>query len=106
MNENRWEEIKNLVKNKFELEKEERVKEEEKDIERLIFQGPLGRMKLEWVNKPRVIDIKTSGSSKRGGGTAKNIEKIYSKDETVSYLKAFTDKDDQWVEIEAGDILG
>lgn len=106
MNEDRWEDITNLVKTKFKLEKEERVKEEEKDINRIIFEGPLGKMKLEWVNKPKVIDIKTSGSSKRGGGTAQKIEKIYSKDESVSYLKAFAYKDNTWVEIEAGDILG
>ncbi len=105
MNENRWEDIKSLVKNKFELEKEERVKEAEKDIERLIFQGPLGRMKLEWVTKPRVIDIKTSGSSKRGG-VAQKIEKVFSEDETVSYLNAYVIQNDAWVEIEAGDALG
>lgn len=105
MNEERWEDIKNLVKNKFKLEKEERVKEAEKDIERLIFQGPLGRMKLEWITKPRVVDIKTSGSTKRGG-VAQKIEKVFSQDETVSYLDAYVFKDDVWVEIEAGDALG
>jgi hypothetical protein len=104
MNEDRWEEIKHLVKNKFELEKEEKVKEEEKEIERLIFQGPLGRMKLEWITKPRVIDIKTSGSSRRGG-VAQKIEKVYSQDEFVSFLKAFVYQNNAWVEMEAGDAL-
>lgn len=105
MNEARWDEIKTLVKNKFELEKEEMVKEEEKEIDRLIFQGPLGRMKLDWVTKPRVVDIKTTGSAKRGGGTAQKIEKVYSKDESVTYLKAYAEKEGTWVEIEAGDLI-
>ena len=105
MNEEKWENIKNLAKNKFEVTKEEKAKEAEKEIERLEFEGPLGKMKLEWVISPRVLDVKTSGSAKRAGATAQKLEKIYSKDEKVSYLKAYVFKDDRWVEMEAGELL-
>lgn len=105
MNEKRWEEIKNLTKNKFKVLNEEKITEEEKEIERIEFAGPVGRMRLEWVTKPKVLDVKTSHSAKRAGGAARKVEKVYSEDEFVSYMKVYVLKDDQWVEMEAGDLF-
>jgi hypothetical protein len=106
MNEAKWEEIKNLAKKKFKVLNEEKVKEGEKEIDRIEFEGPLGRMKLEWVTKPKVLGVKTSHAAKRAGATAQKVEQVLSETEKVNYLKAYVLKDENWVEMEAGEMFG
>ena len=99
MKQERWEQVKSLIKSKFKVLSEGQEKEEEKEIEKIEFISPLGQLKLEWIQKPRVLDIKTSHSAKRAGAVAEKIEKVLSKTEKVSYLKAYILKDEDWLEI-------
>lgn len=99
MTEERWQQIKDLIRKKFEVLSEEKRKEENKEIETVEFQGPLGKMKLEWIIKPKVLEIRTSHAAKRAGGAAGKIEPVLSKTEKVNYLKAYVFEDGEWVEI-------
>ena len=54
MTRERWEQILGNIKDNFEIEEHEKeyIKDEGGiDIEYVIFQGPLGRMRLEFVEK-------------------------------------------------------
>lgn len=66
----------------------------------LIFNGPLGKMKLERVTKPRVVGEKSFGGSKYGA--ASGVEKIYSEDEFVNVLKVYREVDGEWEEVDEG----
>ena len=101
----KWEEIKGLTKDKFEVLDEGKDLIAEADgggqIEFLVFNGPLGKMKLEFTIKPRVLGTKTLYS--KLAGSAAKIQYQYSPDEMVSFLKAYKwdDQDDNWVKMEA-----
>lgn len=69
-------------------------------LERIEFSGPLGKMKLEREIRPRVEDKKTLYSRRIGGKTTEDY--VYSKEETVSKVKAYkwNERSNEWVEIE------
>ena len=101
----RWENIKGQIKDSFEVEDEGRQHQDEYggvDIEFIIFTGPLGRMKLEFITKPVVLDKKTTYSRRIGSET--KVDYVYSEDEKTSRLVAYKwdDGQEEWVEIEAG----
>ncbi|MFA5317899.1 MAG: hypothetical protein WC323_00265 [Patescibacteria group bacterium] len=99
----KWENIKGMIKDQFEVEDE--GKEELEDapnstMEFIIFNGPLGKIKLEYIVKPVVLDKKTIGSRRIGSETT--VEYIYSDDEFSNTFKAYKwdDDRDDWVEME------
>ncbi|NIP32571.1 hypothetical protein GWN26_04570 [Candidatus Saccharibacteria bacterium] len=103
MQDEKWKEVVGMVKDKFEVIEEEEEPMEDiprSKIERIVFEGPLGKMKLERETKPVVLDKKTT-YSKRMGDTA-TVEYVYSEDEYAHKFKAYAWKGDDWVEIEAG----
>jgi len=109
MTQEKWQDIVNLIKDKFEIEDE--GEEELEDIpdgkiEFIIFSGPLGRMRLEYTTKPVILDKKTIGSRRIGSETA--VQYIYSKDEMSQTFKAYKWEDDQdnWVEMEQESLGG
>lgn len=51
------------------------------------FIGPMGKIKLEWVEKARLLEEKTTYSNRIGSQV--KINKIYSEDEKVNYLNAY-----------------
>jgi len=71
------------------------------DIEFIEFMGPLGRMKVEFVVKPVLLDKKTTYS--RRGGSDTGVEYVYSKDEKKYTLMAYSwdDGENDWTEIDA-----
>jgi len=92
-----------MVKDKFDVMEE--GEEPIEDIPRskkefLIFEGPLGRMKVERETKPVVLDKKTT-YSKRMGDTAA-VEYVYSEDEYAHKFHAYVWQGNDWVEMEAG----
>lgn len=100
----KWEEIVGEIKDKFEVEKHDREHLEEEggvDIEILVFIGTLGKMKLEFITKPRIIDKKTDYSLRIGSET--NVQYIYSDTEKTYHLHAYKwDEENQdWIEIDA-----
>ncbi|PIR92183.1 hypothetical protein COU01_03050 [Candidatus Falkowbacteria bacterium CG10_big_fil_rev_8_21_14_0_10_44_15] len=113
MTQEKWQNIISLIKDQFPIEDEGK---EEFDppqatqaggqgdapngqVEFIIFQGPLGRMKLEYTTKPVILDKKTIGS-KRIGSEA-TVQYVYSDTEFSHAFKAYKwDADDEeWVEM-------
>lgn len=99
----KWEEIKWMIKDKFTLEEEGR--EELEDIpngtvEYITFDGPLGRMRLEFITRPVLLEQKTLGSRRIGSETA--VQNVYSEDEFIHTFKAYRwdAGAEEWVELE------
>jgi len=111
MNDEKWGDIVELVEQKFGII--ERNKEEvpigddfEEDksrekIDSVIFNGPLGKMKIQRITRPVILDKKAHYTKTIGKGA--QVEITYSDSETTSKVKAFKwdDIDKNWVEIEA-----
>ena len=104
MQDEKWKDVTGMIKDKFEIieEGEEPIEDIPRaKIEYLIFEGPLGKMKVERETKPVVLDKKTN-YSKRMGDTA-SVEYVYSDDEYSHKFRAYVWKGDDWMEMEAGD---
>lgn len=106
MTKEKWEEIKGQVKDSFEVtdERKEPLGEDRPgEIEIMEFNGPLGKMKLEFITHPVVLDKKGLGSKRIGSRVA--VEYIYSKDEFVHTFKAYKwdEAQNAWVEMGAGE---
>lgn len=100
----KWQNILGNIKDNFEYENEGREHLEEEggvDIEFIEFNGPLGRMRLEYITRPVVLDKKTSYSNRIGSET--KVDYVYSRDEKTHTLSAFKWDEGQndWVEIDA-----
>lgn len=96
----RWQTLVGDLKDKFEIEEQgnEHLDEEGGvDIEYLIFKGPLGLMRLEFVTKPVVLDKKTKYSNRFGAET--KIDYIYSPDEKTHKLDIykFDEATEEWI---------
>ena len=90
-----------MIKDQFEVEDE--GKEDLEDapngtVEFIIFNGPLGKIKLEYIVKPVILDKKTIGSRRIGSETT--VEYIYSEDEFSNTFKAYQLEDGEWKEME------
>lgn len=103
MHPDKWEEIKGKIKNNFEvldehLEKNEKRKE---DIEIIEFNGPLGKMKVEWITRPKVLDKKTQYSRRIGSDVS--VDYVYSEDEVTYTFKVYkwSEIKNDWEEIDA-----
>lgn len=109
MTEERWSEIKDLIKEKFEvvssttepLELRTGLTEKQKigDKEIIIFQGPMGKTKLEYIVKPVVLEKKEHYTKRMG--TAAKTEYILSDTEFVRRLEAFVWQENDWEKIDA-----
>ena len=100
----KWQNLVEDIKDKFKVEKQGSQHLDEHggtDIEFIIFKGPLGRMKLEFITKPVVLDKKTIYSQRIGSQT--NVEYVYSQDEKTHRLMAYKwdENQEDWLEIEA-----
>ncbi len=100
----KWENLIDDIKKKFEVEKQDKEHLDEQggtDIEFIIFKGPLGRMKLEFITRPLVLEKKTIYSRRIGSGT--NVEYVYSQDEKTHKLAVYKwdQSQNDWLEIEA-----
>lgn len=104
----RWNEIIGNIKDNFDIvdQGEERLDEEGGvDVEFIEFNGPLGKMRLEFVTKPIVLDKKTTYSNRIGSET--KVDYIYSQSEKSSKLNAYKwdNESGEWVEIESKNFL-
>lgn len=63
------------------------------------FNSPLGEIRLEFVEKPRLIGEKTTYSRRIGGDV--QVEKQYDPEETVSYMNAYKKIAGDWEPISA-----
>ena len=104
MHDDKWKDTVAMVKSKFNVLAE--MREDISDIpgafiERIEFETPQGKMKLERTTSPAVLDKKTIYS--KTSARASNIEYTYSKDEVSHRLKAyrFDEARDEWEEVKA-----
>ena len=100
----KWENVVDNIKDKFDVEEHNSKHLDERggtDIDFIIFNSPIGRVKLEFTSRPVVLDKKTIYSRRIGSGSAE--EYIYSKDEKSHKMTAFKwdDNENEWVEINA-----
>lgn len=99
----RWQDIlSNILDNLDVIEhKKEHIEEEGGvDIEYVIFNGPMGKMRLEFIIKPLVLDKKVNYSN-RIGSEAK-VDFIYSKDEKTNIFMAYKwdEGENDWKQVE------
>jgi hypothetical protein len=104
MDDEKWQDTIGRIQDDFEM-LEHATKELEEgpgSVEYIVFNGPLGKMKLARTTRPLVLDRKAIGSKRIGSQT--KVEYIYSDTEKVHTLKAYKWDDGQqdWVEIERG----
>ncbi|MDP3900289.1 MAG: hypothetical protein Q8Q23_04375 [bacterium] len=100
----KWQQIVGMVKDQFGVDEEGEGTVEDvpnSKIDFIIFQGPLGKMRLEYITKPILLDKKTIGSRRIGSETA--VDYIYSEDEFSNTFKAYKLDEDsgKWAEMEA-----
>ncbi|MFH0950990.1 MAG: hypothetical protein V1765_00765 [bacterium] len=84
MQPDRWHDLLDQVREKFKVEDEGKEHSEEyggSQLEFVIFDGPLGRVKLEFITKPKVVDKKLTYSNRIGSDV--EIDYIYSQTEKV-----------------------
>lgn len=96
----RWQNLIGEIKDKFSIEEEGKERLEEEggiDIEYIVFKGPLGLMRLEYVTRPVILDKKTKFSNRLGAETI--IEYVYSKDEKTQKLDIYKwdEGADEWM---------
>ncbi len=103
MNTEKWKNLLGDVKENFQVEDEGKEHLEEEggvDIEYIVFQGPLGKIRLEYIIKPVILDKKTIYSRRIGSET--KVDYIYSQEEKSCKLVVYKWEDEDWVEIDGG----
>jgi hypothetical protein len=111
MNPNKWDDIIFQIEEKFGIEKhffEDFVVAEQSDGKKIMgkkeiieFKGPLGKMRIEKISRPKIIDKKVLASRRIGSKAV--VEYIYSNEEFVDQIKIyrFDDATNNWQEITA-----
>lgn len=104
MTSEKWQDILGNIKDnfKYENESEEHLDDEGGvDVHSVEFQGPLGKMRLEYISKPVILDKKTTYSKRIGSET--QVDYVYSETEKTGLLMIYKWDDDggEWVEVEA-----
>lgn len=105
MNQERWTKITNNIKDNFEMEDEgEQHLDDEGgvDIKFVVFNGPLGKIRLEYIVKPVILDKKTTYSRRIGSET--KVDYVYSEEDKSHKMIAYkwSDENDDWMEMDAG----
>lgn len=99
----KWQEIKEKILHDFEVlnQTEEKDEERRENIEIIEFNGPMGKMRVEWITRPKVLNKKTQYSRRIGGNVS--VDYVYSEDEVTHTFKVYkwSDIKDDWEEIDA-----
>ena len=106
MNDEKWFDLKDSIKEKFEILKDKTedltINTEESEqklgtVDILISQTPMGKIKLERTNKPVILDKKVHYHRKQEGS---KVEYIYSDTELTHRLEAYKWNDNEWQKID------
>ncbi len=102
MTREKWKDIIGNIKDNFNVldEGNEHIDEEGGiDIEYIEFEGPLGKIRLEYVCKPVILDKKTIYSRRIGSET--KVEYVYGDEKTCRLMAYKWDDDsDEWIEMD------
>ena len=101
MTNEKWQELVGRIQDQFQVishDKEPRP-EGEGTVESIVFQNPLGRLKLERTVYHKIIGERGMGSKRIGGDV--QIQKIRSADEVIDFLEGFkwNEATEAWDEI-------
>lgn len=105
MNQDKWNIILENIERQFKVLDRGADENNGTKIEWIEFENPKGRMKLEWVEKPRVMGLETR-YSRRAGTSAGNVKQVESKSETVNFVRAyiFSEEKNDWEEMRPTDL--
>ncbi|PLX27915.1 hypothetical protein C0583_01605 [Candidatus Parcubacteria bacterium] len=100
----KWQDTKNTIKDKFSVSNEGELKIDEEggiEIEFIEFESPIGQIRLEFVTKPIILEKKTNYSKRIGSET--QVTYIYSDTERSTQMIAYKwdDLSEDWVEMES-----
>lgn len=100
MTDEKWQQISDMIEEKFEVEEHGTEDLDPGTSEYYIFDGPAGRMKLERTIRPKLEDTKVHAAKRIGA--VNEEEMIYSENEEVSFMKAYTWEEDTltWVKMD------
>ncbi|SRR6056297_1124950 len=103
MTQEKWQTIVGNIKDKFEVEENKTEHFEDQggmDVEFIVFKSPLGKVKLEFISKPVVLDKKTNYSRRIGSDVA--VEYVYSEEEKTCSLNAYKwdETSEDWLKID------
>lgn len=89
MNPEKWPDIKEKVLASFAVLNQEVITNvaERETVESIEFQSPLGKIKLEWLKKPKVVGRKTQYSNRVGSNIA--VDYLLSDDEYIYALTVY-----------------
>lgn len=100
MTSEKWGEILDKVLMNFEVISHIKSKADISEIEEVVFNGPLGKIKLIYTSRPAVLDKKIVGAHRRGKSAAQ-YEYIYSDTDKVSSIVAFREIGGEWQAMDA-----
>ncbi|MFA6553363.1 MAG: hypothetical protein WCT27_02970 [Patescibacteria group bacterium] len=105
MNDERWENTVGKIKDSFEVieHRTENLDPDPGTVEFIIFNGPLGKMKLERTTRPLVLDKRAIGSKRMGSQAT--VQYVYSDTEKTHTFKAlrWDAGQNDWVEMGTGE---
>ncbi|MFH1427513.1 MAG: hypothetical protein ABIG60_03225 [Patescibacteria group bacterium] len=104
MSPEKWENVISNIKDNFQVEDEGTENLEDDggvDLAFITFNGPIGKIRLEYITKPVVLDKKTTYSRRIGSET--KVDYVYGEEKT-HLLNAYKwdEAQDDWVEIDSG----
>ncbi len=107
MTEEKWYDILSRIEEKYEIE--ERGEDEDPQtftkIERVIFTGPVGKIKIERVSHPKRINTKTMYSKRAGVASAMQDE--YDMNDIIQSMHVYRwdEAEDDWLPVHADSFL-
>jgi len=104
MKDEKWGEVLDRIQANFKVLSHEKTQDDPAEIETLIFEAPIGKIKIIRTVKPVVLDRKVIGANRRGKSAAR-YEYIYSPDEKTSLLAVYREVNGEWESIDAGSLI-
>jgi len=103
MNPDKWPDIKAKILSTFTVLNQEVLENaQEHEIKEIIeFEGPMGKIKLEWIKRPKVLSKKTQYSNRIGGNVS--VDYVFSENE-FTYAMTVYEWDvslEDWQEIDS-----
>ena len=108
MRDEKWYYLLEEIERKFGIEekKTEEIPEKRTTIETVIFNGASGRMKIERITRPVILERKVKFSKRIGSDSSEKY--VYSEDEKIHRvsLYAWNEEESKWVEIDFRKLTG
>jgi len=105
MNDAKWTEIVGRIADEFTIieKNTEDLPDSPGRLERIVFRGPAGILKIERTVRPRVAAYKTTGSKRIGSDMM--VEKVYAEDDWIDSIAVFQERGSQWLPLQGGETM-